>query len=148
MGKDPGPEPPRHFLAADCGKLPERYLAVGERSKADESVRAAVSTWEGAMQGWKLMREKYLPRLKTTLLNYAKRKEAEARDRGCPRAAKEGRNFAVLMLWGGYGLGEGDEVAAGILDAEFAHAVKRGADRHDDFHILHGSEHSVEIVHL
>src|SRR6266496_3280198 len=48
----------------------------------------------------------------------------------------------------GDGLGEGDEVAAGVLNAEFAHAVEGGAEGHDDFHVLHGGEHSVEIFNF
>jgi hypothetical protein len=35
-------------------------------------------------------------------------------------------------------LGEGDEVAGGILDGEFAHAVERGAFGHDFLYVLHG----------
>jgi len=43
---------------------------------------------------------------------------------------------ALVFRWGG-GLGEGDEVAGRILDGEFAHAVERGAFRHDFLYILH-----------
>jgi hypothetical protein len=46
------------------------------------------------------------------------------------------------------GLGEGYEVAAGVLDGKFFHAVERGADGHDEFCIFHGSEDGVEIVNL
>ncbi len=52
----------------------------------------------------------------------------------------------MALLRRGDGLGEGDEVAAGALDAEFVHAVKGSADGHDDFHVLHGREDGIEIV--
>src|SRR6266852_5241882 len=53
-----------------------------------------------------------------------------------------------LVLRGGYLLGKRDEVAAGVLDAEFFHAVKGSTDGHDDFHVFHGRQHGVEIAHL
>ena len=50
------------------------------------------------------------------------------------------------MLRGGDGLGEGDEMAAGILDAEFAHAVEGLSNGHDDSCVLHGCEDGIEVV--
>src|SRR5260221_7077389 len=32
------------------------------------------------------------------------------------------------------------------MDAKFAHAVKGGANGHDEFHVFHGGENGVEIV--
>src|SRR6266699_6192281 len=43
-------------------------------------------------------------------------------------------------------VGEGDEVAAGVLDAEFLHAVESRADRHGDLHIFHCQEDGIEVV--
>ncbi len=37
-------------------------------------------------------------------------------------------------------------MAAGVLDAEFLHAVESGADRHDDLHIFHCREDGIEVV--
>ena len=42
------------------------------------------------------------------------------------------------MLRRSGGLGEGDEVAGGVLDGEFAHAVEGGAVGHDFLHVFHG----------
>jgi hypothetical protein len=47
--------------------------------------------------------------------------------------------WRLLVLRRGNWLGKGDEVAARVLDAEFFHAVEGGANRHHDFHVLHGS---------
>src|ERR1700704_6608905 len=54
----------------------------------------------------------------------------------------------VLLPRRGGGLGEGDEVAGGVLDGEFFHAVEGGADGHDDFHVFHGGENGVEVIDL
>lgn len=43
-----------------------------------------------------------------------------------------------LVFWWGGGLSEGDEVAFGVLDGEFAHAVEGGALGHDPFYVFHG----------
>src|SRR4029077_16186314 len=60
---------------------------------------------------------------------------------------RTGRCLA-LFLRRGDSLRESDEMTSGILDTEFLHAVEGGAHGHDDFHVFHGREHGVEIVHL
>src|SRR5256885_2956563 len=55
---------------------------------------------------------------------------------------------SASVLRRGHRLGESNEVASGVLDAEFAHAVKGGADGHDNFHVFHGGKHSVQVINL
>jgi len=73
-----------------------------------------------------------------------------------PKTRRQGRHLAwlrrgrpslserecarLLGFWRGGGLREGDEVAGGILDGEFAHAVEGGALGHDFRHILQGNQ--------
>ena len=45
-------------------------------------------------------------------------------------------------------MGEGDEVAGGVGDGEFAHPIKRCTFRHDLGDVLHGGEHGIEVVHF
>ena len=52
----------------------------------------------------------------------------------------------TLVLRGGDGLGERDEVAAGILYGKFLHPIKRSSHGHDHTHVLHGGKDGVEIV--
>src|SRR6267143_5375314 len=58
------------------------------------------------------------------------------------------RQDCASVLWSSDALGEGDEVAAGVLDAEFTHAVEGGAEGHDDFYVFRGGEDGVDIVDL
>ena len=53
---------------------------------------------------------------------------------------------AALVLGGGYGLGEGDVVAAGLLVGDFAHAVEGGTLGLHNFCALQGGEKGVQIV--
>src|SRR5438876_9103968 len=55
---------------------------------------------------------------------------------------------SASVLRRGHRLGRGDEVASGVLDAEFAHAVEGGADVHDNSDVFHGGKHSVQVINL
>ncbi len=53
----------------------------------------------------------------------------------------ERRGLALTLgsvLGRGHGLGKGDEVAAGVLDREFLHAVEGSAHGHDHSYVFHG----------
>src|SRR5438552_18363348 len=55
---------------------------------------------------------------------------------------------SASVLRRGHRMGERKEVASGLLDAEFAHAVKGGADGQDNFHVFDGRNHSVHVISL
>src|SRR6266852_7600144 len=65
--------------------------------------------------------------------------------RSAPRGAPIGE---FLVLRGGNRLGERNVVAARFLEADFAHAVKRGSLRLYDLAILQRVENRVQIVDL